>query len=476
MTIKWNCRLILLIFLTAVQPCFSLELNSTQLPFTPTDLEFLKSLGSRYRLGVEIEVTERHLSTIAHYYSSSNDRNAQRMDASKLIASSRSAQVRQDSPPAIKAILDPFEAIPESGLPDVEFVLKDDVSDQLKRNPLAIIKLHSDFSKLVNIDSILANPFGPYEGISTHIHYSRIGQDGKPQPFEMDRVMAQFDFKAAYIYFQGMEDRFASRPLSIFVQPSPDLEEAIKIRQGTRPQESLFFNPNHTLNHNLITNWRGHTVEARSRQIEHDYNIDPESFSPTNWIEDKGQIFPPAQQMLWTLKILEGKIPLSSIYNDVAQMIQNRDFLEHVLGMLFDSRGRHGLGIGLIHRTSRHATRLDNLTRQVAEALVATVQRYPHYESDIIQNFLLSFHAESDKKFIRNVIDQALEINPKFIRRALAIFSFDAIDNRELDISRILGEKRIQEILSGMIDSERESFKSLRVEYFNANACIQFYR
>lgn len=466
--------ILLLIFLTAGQPGFSVEPNSPQLPFSASDLEFLRSLGQRYRLGIEIEVTRRHLNTIAPYYSSKGE--TLPLDVSKLIESPRNAEVRQESPPHIRAILGQFKTIPERGLPDIEFVLKDEVSDELKRNPLAIIQLHSDFSKLVNIDGILGNPFGPYKGISTHIHYSRVDHEGKPQPFEMDRVMAQFDYKAAYIYLHGMEDRFASRPLSIFVQPSPGLTEAVNIRKGTQPRDSLYFSPNHPLNHNLITNWRGHSVESRSRQLKHDYNIDPESFSPTNWIEDKGQIFPPAQQMLWTLKVLEGQIPLSSIYDDVAKMIQKNDFLEHILGMLFDSRARHGLGIGLLHRTARHSSFVGELSRMVGEALVTTVQRFPHYESDIIQNFLLSFHGESDKKFIRAVMDQALKINPKFIQRSHAIFTYDSVDNRELDISRILGEKRINAILAVMNESERNKFISLRAEYFHADACIQFYQ
>jgi hypothetical protein len=416
--------IILLLFISVPGLCVTL---------TQEDYDFLSSLGHRYRFGVEFEVTRKQLRHVVDYYDVYG--RDERDDIQAIIDRPLTARLREKAPQEIHDTLQYFGLKPEHGGPDVEFYLRENTPDDIKRNPFKILELQDRFMKLLRISGLLANPLGPWVGVSIHNHFSR-GDDESPQPFALSSVLAQFDFKAAYIYFRRAEDMFADRNLTIFFSPA---RAPGPLREVTASSNHILFEPRTILDRSTITNFRGEEIEELNAQLAKSPFIDCENLPTSNWIEDKGRIFDPTTQFIWTLKILEEKISLESIYNRVAEFILHDDLTRHILQQLQYKKSRKGLAVGLLFRTARHSSHYrHSLVIAVAKGLRDT--QHETRQPNIITNFILSPSTAVDHEFMLECFDHALREDPKFIKSIGAVWN--------VDVANALGTKRIHDIVS----------------------------
>src|ERR1700677_440761 len=165
---------------------------------------FLRSLDQRYRFGLEIEITAKELYNLISYYNVEGL--PPNFAVAMMIDRPLKAVLRNDISPEVYNILRWFRAKPEIGVPDIEFYLDESTPVEVARDPLQIIALQEGFARLAHIEDKLDHPFRPYDGVSIHTHISRYNLFGDGERFELERVLAQFDYKAAFIYKEKAED------------------------------------------------------------------------------------------------------------------------------------------------------------------------------------------------------------------------------------------------------------------------------
>ncbi len=394
---KFISRWLLLFSLVStyfIQPVFAYTLSKAE-------KNFLISLGQNYRLGLEYEMKFKNLKKIAKYYQlKPSVRSVYYKDdygkAMYMAAMPDHFELREDNPDNVQNVLKYFELNAESGLPDIEFALRDDVPDEIKRNPLAILDLQERFIKLTGIETTLNDPFSPYVGISHHLHVSRWDDLSAPAPFDLSRILAHFDLKAATIISQGHEDLISMRGVYVFEYP-----KSMRGQRKPQPISDFRKDPDQRLTtatqlkqHHTITNMRGDN---------------------DNWIEDKAQILPPDRQLVLTLQILEGAISIEEIYAEIESQMKNSDLFYLILSHLHRSGAAHedNLGSGFIMRCARYCPSRSYIQILFKEALLRTKGLVDQVE--IFSALTHALQTKEDKEFFEKSLQLALAEDPEFL-------------------------------------------------------------